>query len=94
VGRIGSFAAHRRKDSRAGTILEVEPGEAEWNLVSVDGLFDHFFRLAVLLCRNGSRSGTATTSRCIMTRALYDLMHADNSDNGRCPVGQGKARCR
>ena len=43
VRRIGNFAAHPTKDSNTGTIMEVEPGEAEWNLAIVEGLFDHFY---------------------------------------------------
>jgi hypothetical protein len=40
---IGNFAAHPIKSKSTGEIVEVEPGEAEWNLDIVEGLFDFFF---------------------------------------------------
>ncbi len=40
---IGNFAAHPIKNSRSGEIVEVEPGEAEWNLDVLDLLFDFYF---------------------------------------------------
>jgi hypothetical protein len=40
---IGNFAAHPIKSKSTGEIVEVEPGEAEWNLDVVEGLFDFFF---------------------------------------------------
>lgn len=41
--RIGNFAAHPTKDTSTGEIIDVEPGEAEWTLDILDGLFDVFF---------------------------------------------------
>ncbi len=40
---IGNFAAHPMKSSSTGTVMPVEPGEAEWALEVVDGLFDYYF---------------------------------------------------
>lgn len=40
---IGNFAAHPIKSKSTGEIVDVEPGEAEWNLDVVEGLFDFFF---------------------------------------------------
>jgi len=43
VRNIGNFAAHTTKSERTGEIIEVEPGEAEWNLDILEGLFDFYF---------------------------------------------------
>jgi hypothetical protein len=43
VRNIGNFAAHPIKGTASGEVLPVEPGEAEWNLDVLDGLFDFFF---------------------------------------------------
>jgi hypothetical protein len=43
VRHIGNFAAHPTKSTETGSVVEVEPGEAEWNLDVLDGLFDFFF---------------------------------------------------
>ena len=40
---VGNFAAHPIKDKNTGEIVQVEPGEAEWALDVLRGLFDHFF---------------------------------------------------
>lgn len=40
---IGNFAAHPIKSKKSGEIIEVEPGEAEWNLEVLESLFDFFF---------------------------------------------------
>lgn len=40
---IGNFAAHPIKSKGTGEIVEVEPGEAEWNLDTIEGLFDFYF---------------------------------------------------
>ena len=39
----GNFAAHPIKSQSSGEIVEVEPGEAEWNLDTLEELFDFFF---------------------------------------------------
>ncbi len=40
---IGNFGAHPLKSTTSGAILDVEPGEAEWNLDVLELLFDHYF---------------------------------------------------
>ena len=40
---IGNFAAHPMKSTSTGTIVDVEPGEAEWNLDVLESLFDFCF---------------------------------------------------
>jgi Domain of unknown function (DUF4145) len=49
VREIGNFAAHPNKSKQTGVIVEVEPGEAEWNLDVLESLFDFFF---VTLAKN------------------------------------------
>ncbi len=43
VRNIGNFAAHPIKSQKSGEILDVEPGEAEWNLDVLEALFDFYF---------------------------------------------------
>jgi hypothetical protein len=43
IRNIGNFAAHPQKSERSGEILDVEPGEAEWNLDVLESLFDHYY---------------------------------------------------
>jgi len=43
VRNIGNFAAHQQKSRTTGEIIDVEPGEAEWNLDVLDLLFDFYF---------------------------------------------------
>lgn len=40
---VGNFAAHTQKSVNTGVIIDVECGEAEWNLDVLDMLFDHFY---------------------------------------------------
>ena len=40
---VGNFAAHTQKSVNTGAIIDVECGEAEWNLDVLDMLFDHFY---------------------------------------------------
>jgi hypothetical protein len=40
---IGNFAAHPMKSKATGQIVDVLPGEAEWNLEVLEGLFDYYF---------------------------------------------------
>lgn len=40
---VGNFAAHPIKSQSTGEIVEVEPGEAEWNLDVLESLFDYYF---------------------------------------------------
>jgi hypothetical protein len=43
VRQVGNFAAHPMKDTASGGIVPVEPGEAEWNLETIEMLFDFFY---------------------------------------------------
>lgn len=43
VRNIGNFAAHPTKSKSTGEIVEVELGEAEWNLDVLEALFDFYF---------------------------------------------------
>ena len=43
VRTIGNFGAHPIKSTTTGEIIDVEPGEAEWLLETLGGLFDHYF---------------------------------------------------
>lgn len=43
VRSIGNIAAHTQKSVATGEIIDVEPGEAEWNLDVLDLLFDFYF---------------------------------------------------
>lgn len=43
IRNIGNFAAHPIKSKSTGEIMDVEPGEAEWNLDVLESLFDFFF---------------------------------------------------
>jgi hypothetical protein len=43
VRAIGNFAAHPLKAENTGEIIDVEPGEAEWSLDVIEGLFDFYF---------------------------------------------------
>ncbi len=43
IRNVGNFAAHPLKSTNTGLILDVEPGEAEWLLNVLEGLFDFYF---------------------------------------------------
>ncbi|HUJ32933.1 MAG TPA: DUF4145 domain-containing protein [Candidatus Acidoferrum sp.] len=43
VRNIGNFAVHQQKSKATGEIIDVEPGEAEWNLDVLDLLFDFYY---------------------------------------------------
>jgi transcriptional regulator NrdR family protein len=43
IRNIGNFAAHPIKSKSSGEVLDVEPGEAEWNLDVLESLFDFYF---------------------------------------------------
>lgn len=46
---VGNFAAHPIKSESTGEVVEVEPGEAEWLLDLLEGLFDFYFIQPALL---------------------------------------------
>ena len=43
VRNIGNFAAHEIKSKVTGAIVDVEEGEADWNLDVLESLFDFYF---------------------------------------------------
>jgi hypothetical protein len=43
IRQIGNFAAHEQKSEHTGEILDIEPGEAEWNLDVLEALFDFYY---------------------------------------------------
>jgi len=43
VRKIGNLAAHPKKNKNTGEIVPVEIGEAEWNLETLERLFDYLF---------------------------------------------------
>lgn len=43
IRHIGNFGAHPIKSKSTGEIVEVEPGEAEWQIEVLEGLFDFYF---------------------------------------------------
>lgn len=49
VRTIGNFAAHPIKITSSGEIVDVEPGEAEWTLDTVEGLMDFYWVKPALL---------------------------------------------
>jgi hypothetical protein len=51
VRNIGNFAAHPIKSTNTGEIVDVEPGEAEWLLDILEGLFDFYFVQPAILKR-------------------------------------------
>lgn len=42
IRNTGNFAAHPMKSTNSGEVLDVEPGEAEWNLEVVESLLDFY----------------------------------------------------
>ncbi len=43
IRNIGNFAAHTTKSTSSGTIIQVDPEEAEWNLDVLEELFDYYY---------------------------------------------------
>jgi hypothetical protein len=43
VRKIGNFAVHPSKSENTGEVVAVEPGEAEWLLEVLEGLFDFYY---------------------------------------------------
>jgi hypothetical protein len=43
IRNIGNFGSHPNKSKVSGEIIEVERGEAEWNLDVLDALFDFYY---------------------------------------------------
>ena len=62
IRNIGNFSAHPIKSKNSGEIIEVEPGEAEWNLEVLDLLFDFYY----------VQPGRAQNSRKALNQKLND----------------------
>jgi hypothetical protein len=43
IRTLGNFAAHPIKSTSSGEVVDVEPGEAEWNLDTLESLFNFYF---------------------------------------------------
>ena len=43
IRNIGNFALHPIKSTQTGEVIDVETGEAEWLLDTLEGLFDFYF---------------------------------------------------
>ncbi|MBM4053154.1 MAG: DUF4145 domain-containing protein [Planctomycetes bacterium] len=43
VKKISNFAAHPIKSERTGEVVDIEPGEADWNLDVLESLFNFYF---------------------------------------------------
>jgi hypothetical protein len=43
IRNVGNFAAHPMKSTNTGEVVDVEPGEAEWLLDVLEGMFDFYF---------------------------------------------------
>ncbi|MDO8131779.1 MAG: DUF4145 domain-containing protein, partial [Candidatus Brocadiales bacterium] len=43
IRKIGNYTAHPIKSERPGEVVDVEPGEADWNLDVLEALFNYYF---------------------------------------------------
>lgn len=43
IRKLGNLAVHAKQSAATGEIVDVEPGEAEWMLETLEELFDHFY---------------------------------------------------
>jgi hypothetical protein len=57
VRTTGNFAAHPTKSTASGEVIDVEPGEAEWNLDVLESLFDFYFVQPALLAKKRAALG-------------------------------------
>ena len=53
VRKIGNYTAHPIKSERPGEVVDVEPGEADWNLDVLEALFNYYFVQPATIKRNG-----------------------------------------
>lgn len=51
IRNIGNFASHPIKSESTGEVIDVESGEAEWNLDVLESLFDYYFVQPAILKR-------------------------------------------
>jgi hypothetical protein len=62
IRNIGNFAAHPIKSTSTGEIVDVVPGEADWNLDVLDGLFDFYFVQPAILAKKRDALNTKLAS--------------------------------
>ena len=55
VRQVGNFAAHPIKSTSSGEVVAVEPDEAEWNLETIEELFEYFFLAPARVSRRRSQ---------------------------------------
>lgn len=76
VREIGNLAAHATEETATGEILDVEPAEAEWNLDTLEVLFDFYFvqpaRAAERLAGLNEKLASAGKSRPMRSRRPRD----------------------
>ena len=53
VRKIGNYTARPIKSERTGEIVDVEPGEADWNLDVLEALFNYYFVQPATIKRSG-----------------------------------------
>lgn len=74
VRNIGNFAAHPMKAQATGVVLDVEPGEAEWNLDVLEQLFDFYYvQPAALLALRRAHSRTGRPQLIRGVRQTYGM---------------------
>lgn len=52
IRAFGNFGAHPLTDTNSLQIIDVEPGEAEWCITTLEGLFEHYFERPALVAAN------------------------------------------
>ena len=62
IRNVGNFAAHPIKSKQTGMIEDVEPGEAEWSLDTLEGLFDFYYVQPALLAKKTAAINTKLTA--------------------------------
>lgn len=65
---IGNLAAHATESADSGEILDVEPGEAEWNIETLEVLFDFYF---VQPARTSQRLAALTAKLAAAGKTLH-----------------------
>lgn len=43
IRQVGNYSAHPMKEESTGTIVDVEPEEANWTLDVIEDLFEHYY---------------------------------------------------
>jgi hypothetical protein len=69
IRAVGNFAAHPLKDTATGLIQDVEPGEAEWLIETLESLFDFAF---VQPAKTASRKAALNAKLAASGKPLID----------------------